>query len=92
MSWRYNNDNKNNNLDAQFLSLLSLLFFSVSSVVQLHGGLSKKRNAEAQSAKETEQQSLLERLKVGRKENFDPIHPILLRKYITYARKWVHPA
>ena len=34
---------------------------------------------------------LSERLKVGRGEGFDPIPPQLLRKYIAYARKYVHP-
>ena len=34
---------------------------------------------------------LSERLKVGRGESFDPIPPQLLRKYIAYARKYVHP-
>ena len=34
---------------------------------------------------------LSERLKVGRGERFDPIPPQLLRKYIAYARKYVHP-
>ncbi|XP_072163403.1 DNA helicase MCM8-like [Diadema setosum] len=34
---------------------------------------------------------LSERLKVGRGEDFDPIPPQLLRKYIAYARKYAHP-
>ncbi|XP_038074651.1 DNA helicase MCM8-like [Patiria miniata] len=32
-----------------------------------------------------------ERLKVGRGEAFDPVPPQLIRKYIAYARKYVHP-
>lgn len=35
--------------------------------------------------------SLIEKLKVSRKDNFDPIPPQLLRKYIQYARKYVQP-
>ena len=35
--------------------------------------------------------SLIEKLKVGRKDNFDPVPPQLLRKYIQYARKYVQP-
>lgn len=35
--------------------------------------------------------SLQERLKVGHGEDFDPIPCQLLRKYVGYARKYVHP-
>ena len=34
---------------------------------------------------------LSERLKVTRGEAFDPVPPQLIRKYIAYARKYVHP-
>ncbi|CAB3979134.1 DNA helicase MCM8-like [Paramuricea clavata] len=34
---------------------------------------------------------LSEKLKVGPGQDFDPIPSILLRKYIAYARKYVHP-
>ncbi|XP_064405107.1 DNA helicase MCM8-like [Halichondria panicea] len=34
---------------------------------------------------------LLERLKLKSTEDFDPVPPQLLRKYIGYARKYVHP-
>lgn len=34
---------------------------------------------------------LSERLKVNRKEHFDAIPSQLLRKYVQYARKYVHP-
>jgi hypothetical protein len=35
--------------------------------------------------------SLLSSLKIDPRESFEPVHPILLRKYIGYARKYVHP-
>ncbi len=35
--------------------------------------------------------SLLDRLKLKPAEDFDPVPPQLLRKYIGYARKYVHP-
>ncbi|XP_022097957.1 DNA helicase MCM8-like [Acanthaster planci] len=34
---------------------------------------------------------LSERLKISRGEAFDPVPPQLIRKYIAYARKYVHP-
>ena len=38
-----------------------------------------------------EESSLVDRLKLKASENFDPVPPQLLRKYIGYARKYVHP-
>lgn len=38
-----------------------------------------------------DQHSLAERLKQTQGEVLDPIPPQLLRKYIGYARKYVHP-
>lgn len=40
---------------------------------------------------DSETAPLQERLKVQRGEDFDPIPCQLLRKYIGYARKYVHP-
>jgi DNA helicase MCM8 len=37
------------------------------------------------------QESLIERLKVSPREQFEPIHPIMLRKYISYARRHINP-
>lgn len=38
-----------------------------------------------------DERSLLERLKIRRGEEIDPVPSRLLRKYIGYARKYVHP-
>lgn len=38
-----------------------------------------------------EETPLSEKLKIGRGEVFDPVPSVLLRKYIGYARKYVHP-
>ena len=38
-----------------------------------------------------EETPLSERLKKGHGEVFDPVPSVLLRKYIGYARKYVHP-
>ena len=38
-----------------------------------------------------DERSLLERLKIRRGEEIDPVPSQLLRKYIGYARKYVHP-
>ena len=38
-----------------------------------------------------EEQSLGSRLKFGQGEMFDPVPSQLLRKYVGYARKYVHP-
>ncbi|XP_072024490.1 DNA helicase MCM8-like [Amphiura filiformis] len=48
-------------------------------------------NDEARNLWESDR-PLSERLKIGRGESFDPIPPQLLRKYIAYARKYVHPS
>jgi DNA helicase MCM8 len=37
------------------------------------------------------QESLIERLKVSPREQFEPIHPIMIRKYISYARRHINP-
>ena len=38
-----------------------------------------------------EETPLSEKLKIGHGEVFDPVPSVLLRKYIGYARKYVHP-
>ena len=38
-----------------------------------------------------EESALVDRLKLKANEDFDPVPPQLLRKYIGYARKYVHP-
>ena len=40
---------------------------------------------------DSETESLQERLKIRRGDEFDPIPCQLLRKYVGYARKYVHP-
>lgn len=35
--------------------------------------------------------TLAERLQLGKDEDFDPVPALLLRKYVAYARKYVHP-
>lgn len=73
-------------------------------VMSLHGGKKKSKNKDVAEtpnhsqvgndemrAQLESEKPLTERLKLPRGEAFDPIPAQLLRKYVSYARKFVHP-
>ena len=60
------------------------------SDIILQGGIESSIN-ESSLLLMREEASLLEQLKLKSAEDFDPVPPQLLRKYIGYARKYVHP-
>ncbi|KAK9663783.1 DNA replication licensing factor mcm8, partial [Basidiobolus ranarum] len=71
--------------------------FLSEHVMALHSGSSDKKTSARFSGDDSDAQDvqdetpLSERLKLGRYESLDLIPPSLLRKYIAYARKYVHP-
>ena len=73
-----------------FLSLLSLSFllpFSSQGTIET----SISDQSILLLCGDEDERSLLERLKIRRGEEIDPVPSRLLRKYIGYARKYVHP-
>ncbi|XP_002156618.2 DNA helicase MCM8 [Hydra vulgaris] len=68
-------------------------------VVSLHSNLDNIPSVTVERNKDVdglldqwnEDKPLIERLKIDKNESFDALPPQLLRKYIQYARKYVHP-
>ncbi len=59
--------------------------------ILLQGGIESSINESSLLLMGEDDTLLLERLKLKSTEDFDPVPPQLLRKYIGYARKYVHP-
>jgi len=56
------------------------------------GGDVRGEQQQSNQAQEAQlEESIEARLKIGPNENFDPIPPSLLRKYVAYARKYAQP-
>ena len=72
---------------SSLLSLLSLLPFSSQGTIET----SISDQSVLLLCGDEDERSLLERLKIRRGEEIDPVPSRLLRKYIGYARKYVHP-
>ncbi len=63
----------------------------ISFILSCQGGIMSTINESSLLLIGDEEASLLDRLKLKPTEDFDPVPPQLLRKYIGYARKYVHP-
>lgn len=76
-------------------SLSPFLSFSLSSLLSFSSQGTIETSISDQSVLllcgDEDERSLLERLKIRRGEEIDPVPSRLLRKYIGYARKYVHP-
>ena len=68
-----------------------LLFIRKTNIQSVTVSREQLSNHDASFEQWQSDKSLIEKLKVSRKDNFDPIPPQLLRKYIQYARKYVQP-
>lgn len=68
-----------------------LLFIRKTNIQSVTVSREQLLNHDASFEQWQRDKSLIEKLKVSRKDNFDPIPPQLLRKYIQYARKYVQP-